>query len=93
MAVTDAFHDGNELLPEIKGWHQYLKIVIKKSDIVTSDILDLVETKLLLANHTDRKTSKWLTQELSLIIDRAKKSETILEESRKIIPAIQDIIK
>ncbi|KAH6672834.1 hypothetical protein B0J14DRAFT_700840 [Halenospora varia] len=92
-AVTDAFHDGNELLPEIKGWHQYLKIVTKKSDIVTSDILDLVETKLLLANHTDRQTSKWLTQELSLIINRAKRSETILEESRKIIPAIQDIMK
>ncbi|OTB00362.1 hypothetical protein M426DRAFT_236804 [Hypoxylon sp. CI-4A] len=47
-AADDAFHNGRNVLPEVKDWHNYLRKVSRGSDTVTGPILDLVDEKMLL---------------------------------------------
>lgn len=70
--MTDAFHDGVDVLPEIKHWHDYLKEVMRTSDLITPKILDLVDRKMLKENPRDRLSSKNLCKELDSIVTAAE---------------------
>lgn len=74
---TDTFHDGNDVLPDIKLWHDYLKIVMRRSDIITSEILNLVENKMLLKDPASRLSLEELCKEFDDIISIAEKSQDI----------------
>lgn len=73
--VTDTFHDGSDVLPEIKEWHKVLKTVRRISDSITPKILDLVDEKMLIKNPKARIPSNELYDSLREIISRAEKSE------------------
>jgi hypothetical protein len=70
--MMDAFHDGVEVLPEIKHWHDHLKEVMRKSDFITPKILDLVDRKMLKKDPRDRLSSKNLCKELDSIVTAAE---------------------
>ncbi|KAF1997329.1 hypothetical protein P154DRAFT_565493 [Amniculicola lignicola CBS 123094] len=62
--ACDLFHDGKDVLPEIKHWHNYLRDHIRKADTATSRVLDLIEGKMLTKNPQDRYTFTVLCEEL-----------------------------
>ena len=72
MTTTDAFHDGDQVLPEINLWHKRLKKVMRKSDSISPAILDLVEDKMLKKDPNDRLTSNKLCDELDAIVAEAE---------------------
>jgi hypothetical protein len=84
--ITDAFHDGEKVFPQIREWHELLKRVMRKSDVVTSLILDLVDEHLLIK---DRVTSDDLCKRLDVIISKAEK---VLREEKD-ISRISDRVK
>jgi hypothetical protein len=67
----DFFHNGKDVLPEIKQWHQYLRSVARHTDHITNRILDLVEEHLLVAQN--RMSAE----------DLYKRLQTLLEETKK----------
>ena len=69
---TDAFHDGDQILPEINLWHDRLKRSMRKSDIISPEILDLAQDKMLKTNPADRLTSNELCKRLDSIVAKAR---------------------
>ncbi|RDW91279.1 hypothetical protein BP5796_02444 [Coleophoma crateriformis] len=67
----DCFHNGHEVLPQVKSWHEYLRSAVRKSDKVTSRVLDLVDQKMLLSSATSRISAVQLCEELSDIARQA----------------------
>jgi hypothetical protein len=71
----DFFHNGRELLPEVKQWHSFLRKSIRKTDHITSALLDLVENELLVAAHS-RIPAEALYAKLQLLIGETEVEET-----------------
>jgi hypothetical protein len=69
---TDRFHDGKDVLPEIKSWHRYLSNHVRKADTTTTLVLKMVNDDLLKADPEDRLTSAKLCRELKDILRRAE---------------------
>ncbi|KAI1335788.1 hypothetical protein F5Y15DRAFT_222823 [Xylariaceae sp. FL0016] len=69
--AADAFHNGRHVLQEVTQWHDYLRGVARKSDTITSGILELVEHQMLV-EHDQRLQSNQLCNELSKILTRAR---------------------
>jgi hypothetical protein len=67
----DFFHNGKDVLPEIKQWHQYLRSVARHTDHITKSILNLVEEHLLVAQN--RMSAKELYKRLQTLLEEAKK--------------------
>jgi Ankyrin repeats (3 copies) len=68
----DAFHNGENVLPEIKYWHDYLKAVMRRSDIISAEILGLIEDQMLKEEPSDRLTSEELCKKLDGIVTNAE---------------------
>lgn len=47
-AADNAFHNGVDVLPEVRDWHNYLRKVLRVTDTVTGRILDLIDETMLL---------------------------------------------
>lgn len=69
---SDAFHDGKDVYPDIKDWHDHLNEVLRKSDTVTSEILALVDAHMLRSNPDDRISSAQLCDKLDEILNKAE---------------------
>lgn len=46
----DYFHNGRQVLDAVKDWHNVVRNVLRKSDTVTGQVLDLVDKKMLLGS-------------------------------------------
>jgi len=57
LQQSDIFHDGMDLLPGIRQWHQYLRGVLRRSDHITSNLLDFIEEHLLVARSESHQIS------------------------------------
>ncbi|KAK8862219.1 hypothetical protein PGQ11_008454 [Apiospora arundinis] len=55
--ADDAFHDGQEVLVAVTAWHNHLRSSMRKSDTITSKILDLVDTEMLRREPRERLSS------------------------------------
>jgi ankyrin repeat protein len=70
---TDTFHDGEDVFPVIKVWHERLKRTRRRSDNITNQILDIVDDCLLTKDAQARLTShqlrEWLETSLGLRSD------------------------
>jgi len=66
----DFFHDGKNVLSKVREWHVYIKASLRKSDHITSSILDLTEKELLIPNRTI--TARKLYMELKKRLDDHK---------------------
>ncbi|OQU97590.1 Protein kinase domain-containing protein isoform 2 [Cladophialophora immunda] len=68
----DAFHNGRTVLPEVIQWHNYLRSIVRTSDTISCEVLDLVETKMLLEDPRRRISSIHLCRKLKDIVRLAK---------------------
>lgn len=70
----DCFHDGKQVLDEVHHWHTFLRSVTRKSDEVTVGILDLIDTKMLISQPTERIEAVELYNQLRLIVHNGETS-------------------
>ncbi|KAF4630836.1 hypothetical protein G7Y89_g7300 [Cudoniella acicularis] len=82
--ISDAFHNGNEVLPVIKYWHQHLKSAKRDCDTVTPHILDLVDYELLQRDPINRLSAQALGERLRDIIQKADETLDRSEEISEI---------
>lgn len=67
---SDCFHDGHDVLAAVKEWHKYVRTAIRKTDNITSKVLDLVENEMLLAIPEQRTNASSLCVRLPEFIPR-----------------------
>lgn len=86
----DSFHTGEQVLSEVKEWHEFLRQARRRNDILTDRILDLVDQHLLIAEPNARFTAaricEWFEAQLDEV-DCATNNEsgTMSEAVRKAI--------
>jgi hypothetical protein len=69
LPLVDYFHNGSELLLEVKSWHEYLRYSIRKNDTITCQVLDLVENGMLCEKPEQRQTAAQVGRKLTEILD------------------------
>lgn len=67
----DYFHDGQNVLTDIKDWHMVLRNTLRKNDPITSQILDLVDRDMLLGPAEKRWNAKRVCGELKKLLAEA----------------------
>ncbi|KAF6804009.1 Dual specificity protein kinase TTK [Colletotrichum musicola] len=65
--MSDVFHDGEYVLPEISDWHVYIREAARKTDTFTATILDMVDNHMLVARES-RWGAKAVCQEFRRIL-------------------------
>lgn len=80
VSEGDQFHNGREVLDAVTEWHQYLGTVIRKTDTITCQVLDLVDKEMLLGTPEHRIKATDLCSKLNLILG------TSLREKRPQLP-------
>ena len=68
VSEGDQFHNGREVLDAVTEWHKYLRTVIRKTDTITCQVLDLVDEKMLLGTPERRIKATDLCSKLDLIL-------------------------
>jgi hypothetical protein len=63
----DYFHDGKDVLTDVKSWHDVLRSALRKTDSITDRVLDLVDKHMLIGSAEDRITAKDLCTQLKQI--------------------------
>lgn len=63
----DYFHDGQMPLEDVLHWHDTLRSALRKTDNITSRVLDLVDQRMLVDDPTKRINAKDLCLELNRI--------------------------
>jgi hypothetical protein len=64
------FHDGTDVLPEVRSWHNYLQRNIPHSDKITGPLLDLIDQHLLRTDRNVRPSASLLYDQLVRILQR-----------------------
>lgn len=80
VSEGDQFHNGREVLDAVTEWHKYLRTVIRKTDTITCQVLDLVDEEMLLRTPEHRIKATDLCSKLNLILG------TCLREKRPQLP-------
>lgn len=70
--VTDRFHDGDSVLPDIKHWHNYLAQHARPGDTITPLVLELIESSMLLKDPDCRLSSSDLCEKLEQVLRHAE---------------------
>ena len=70
--VTDRFHDGDSVLPDIKHWHDYLAQHARPGDTITPLVLELIESSMLLKDPDYRLSSSDLCKKLEQVLRHAE---------------------
>ena len=82
LSAGDLFHDGEGVLKDVLSWHNVLRGSLRKTDTITSGVLDLVDTHMLLGDAGLRINAKDLCIKLRDIISRSEaQTRTVLPES------------
>jgi hypothetical protein len=68
LPLGDYFHNGSELLPEVKSWHEYLRYLIRRNDTITGQVLDLIENGMLRDKPEQRHTAAQVGRKLTEIL-------------------------
>ncbi|KAK1689043.1 hypothetical protein BDP55DRAFT_427216 [Colletotrichum godetiae] len=84
--MSDAFHDGERVLPEVLHWHQYLREASRKTDPYTSAILDMVDGHMLVPGDS-RQTAKKVCASFKSIL---AKNDT---RPSKVPPGLQHMLQ
>jgi hypothetical protein len=79
----DRFHDGFDVLPEIKKWHNFLRGHIRSSDTATTKVLDLVELKMLQTDTRNRIDTDDLCIEFESLLESATRGISKLRTNSK----------
>ena len=63
----DAFHHENKVLPEVTHWHDFLRASARRTDVITSAVLEMLDKHILIAAG-NRWSTKQMRQKLELIV-------------------------
>lgn len=63
----DQFHDGRGALKAVTEWHKYLRTVTRNTDVITTQVLDLVDEWMLLSSPEGRINASDLCSRLDQI--------------------------
>jgi hypothetical protein len=74
----DYFHDGTNVLDVITSWHEFLRNCVRKSDAITSKVLDIVDQGLLVSNIKERFDSNTLHERLKCSIREGEQRARLL---------------
>ncbi|KAE9370120.1 kinase-like protein [Stipitochalara longipes BDJ] len=77
-SIEDCFHDGYDVLPEITEWHKSLRTMLRKTDTLTSLVLNLIDDKMLLSDPTKRISAEETCVELDRIYKETEEAQTRL---------------
>ncbi|CAN9212070.1 unnamed protein product [Alternaria alternata] len=87
--LSDRFHDGFDVLPEIVKWHDFLRGHLRPSDTTTELVLSLIESKLLKADPAARYNMVELCGKLHELSESAEyKIRSLNKRSRDADPTI-----
>ncbi|KAI0469667.1 hypothetical protein GGR56DRAFT_246131 [Xylariaceae sp. FL0804] len=89
----DAFHDGVDVLEDVKEWHQFLRRQIRRSDLVSDRIMDLIEEGMLVADPSQRLSSKVLCGRLHIILQKATEDLSRLEVDSRSGPIAGNVLE
>jgi serine/threonine protein kinase len=80
----DHFHDGTEVLQDVIYWHNHLRKACRGTDTITSQMLDLVDRKMLRGNAKERIEASKLCEEMGQILSKSHEAtQDSLPESLK----------
>ena len=80
----DHFHDGTEVLQDVIYWHNHLRKTCRGTDTITSQMLDLVDRKMLRGNAKERIEASKLCKEMEQILSNSHEAtQDSLPESLK----------
>jgi hypothetical protein len=68
----DYFHDGTDVLTDVRNWHDVLRSTLRKTDKITERVLDLIDGKMLLGSADERITAKDLCTQLTQIVGESE---------------------
>ena len=74
----DYFHDGTDVLAVVTSWHNFLRSTLRKSDTVTSKILNIVDQRLLVNAIKERIDAKALSVQLSHVFEESEAESDLL---------------
>ena len=63
----DAFHHENKVLPEVTHWHDFLRASARRTDVITSAVLDMLDKHILIAAR-NRWSTKQMREKLQSIV-------------------------
>ena len=69
VSEGDQFHDGREVLDAVINWHKYLRSSLRRTDTLTSRVLDLVDEEMLLGPADRRINASDLCSKLDSILE------------------------
>jgi hypothetical protein len=75
----DCFHNGHEVLLEVKDWHKSLRLILRKTDTVTALVLDLIDKRMLLSDPTKRLSAEEACTELRRIYQEGQEAQSKLD--------------
>ncbi|KAH8724817.1 hypothetical protein GQ44DRAFT_727596 [Phaeosphaeriaceae sp. PMI808] len=85
----DRFHDGFDVLPEIRKWHNYLRGHVRCSDTTTLLVLDTIENSMLQTEPNNRFELKDLCEKFKEILETAtRKINSLKRHSKKTDPLV-----
>lgn len=64
----DYFHDGNDVLHDVREWHNFLRRFLRQGDTITSHVLDLVDKSMLIGDPNKRMQAKDLCVSLRRLL-------------------------
>ena len=67
------FHDGINVLKEVRQWHEHLRTTVRQTDVITGRVLDLVDQHMLIGAPECRFTSTAVCDECKNLLARAKR--------------------
>ena len=87
---NDYFHNGHVVLSEVTRWHETLRIILRKTDTITSLVLDLVDNHMLLGDPMKRFSAEKVCEELRNIFEKGemRRSELGMEVPQLITDAL-----
>ena len=67
------FHDGINVLKEVRQWHDHLRNTVRRTDVITGRVLDLIDQHMLISAPEYRYTATAVCDECKNLLARAKR--------------------
>ncbi len=90
LTQGDYFHDGSCVLAAVLDWHNVLRNALRKTDAITSRVLDLVDQKMLLGDPKLRLKADQTCNELKQILKDAQ-AEPRIQVPEKIKELLREV--
>ncbi|KAI0016333.1 hypothetical protein F4780DRAFT_798388 [Xylariomycetidae sp. FL0641] len=69
--TEDSFHDKEKVLTKVTDWHKYLKANVRKGDLFTEKVLDLLDSDVLIVPEETRLTGAVMSTRLNSLAAEA----------------------